>query len=980
MRWKNLLLLVGCWMVVTIVSGNVAYAQELSPTTFLATGSGQVGTSVVSTLAPIDLTPPPINVASQSGQPLLLIPTLPPGSGLAIPTGGSAQLRVPAKLRQGMKSMYDNGEKVEAELLNTTVNTIKTEVRNNQGELITANVENEQIDDVTIVKVDPPHQFMPGKYRVTMSDSFGVISQQDFLWGVLALNTNKAVYRPLENSLISMAVLDEQGKTVCDAAVTLDIKNTVTGKIDTLSTANGLVKINSVCSGHDYTLQPDYEATYMVGPDSGTYQMTMSAVTKNGSYTITNQFEVAEFNWASIDRDSITRVFPPYTYPMTMSVTMGADFKGEVSETVPLSFVIDQQSEGGVQNYDRIEEQPGLGIKKVIWEVNAKNGDDLILGYTFQTPSISPQFYTVGPLEFVSNNQTVFSENREWQIAVDYVTVAQITQGATTTAATSTVTNSFTPVANRLYLMWTIQTYGTATSTPTVTTTTGLNWVKVANQQFNTTSTKLSNITLFRALKTSGLSTGTNTITWGQSATGLGYIIVEFSGVDTSGTDGSGAVVQYGVGASDSSTAATGLTINLSALSASSNITAGGFANAVNNANSLTAGAGYSGGTGVAFNNPTTSMKVEWKTAYGATAVNMTQSTTSNIGGIAVEIKNAPISISGSCKKYDMTTNCATGETIRYAVNGSLRSTTTTISGGTYVFSSVDQPVPNDVLTAFVSGVGVTARANTVTEYSGSGNISGLNLYEQTLTIGDSGGTVSIGNTDLANYDNSVAGTGTSDVFFNVDVGNTLTTDVRNQFSQYKLYVFPGNLYQPAGNVFTNNVTIGGTYTAGANTLDVSGALTNNGTFNANTGLVNLSGGATTVVSVGTTSMAFNSLSITNPGKVVQFEAGVGSTPVFTIGGTMTVTGVAGTLALVQSDTPGSQWLVNFLNAQSTISYIGIKDSGCAVGSANATIGVGSTNMGNNGTCWIFSSGPTLDQIMRHGEWFSNGVRQPFTF
>jgi hypothetical protein len=219
------------------------------------------------------------------------------------------------------------------------------------------------------------------------------------------------------------------------------------------------------------------------------------------------------------------------------------------------------------------------------------------------------------------------------------ITVAQTTQAVTTTASATQTTATFTPVADTLYLMWTIQTIGT--SPPTVPTSVvcanGLTMVQVNTVVFATTGTPLKRLTLFRAMKPSGLLNGSCVISWGQTTTGHGHVIVAFTGADTSGTDGSGAVVQSVTGATNGATAAAGLSIALAALQTGST-TAGGFSNSVNNATSLAAGTGYTAGTGGAFGTPSTSLRAEWNTT-GSTTVNMTQSAVSDIGGIAVEVK-----------------------------------------------------------------------------------------------------------------------------------------------------------------------------------------------------------------------------------------------------------------------------------------------------------------------------------------------------
>lgn len=61
-------------------------------------------------------------------------------------------------------------------------------------------------------------------------------------------------------------------------------------------------------------------------------------------------------------------------------------------------------------------------VKAIVWNVDVKKGGTLNLSYSFVAPSVSPQFYTLGPLSFVENNLVVFQEARVWQIAADATT------------------------------------------------------------------------------------------------------------------------------------------------------------------------------------------------------------------------------------------------------------------------------------------------------------------------------------------------------------------------------------------------------------------------------------------------------------------------------------------------------------------------------------------------------------------------------
>ena len=66
----------------------------------------------------------------------------------------------------------------------------------------------------------------PGLYKLvveTIQNGLTSVQEQDFGWGVLAVNTHKSIYLPNEEAFIGIAVLDNEGRMVCDADVTLVI-------------------------------------------------------------------------------------------------------------------------------------------------------------------------------------------------------------------------------------------------------------------------------------------------------------------------------------------------------------------------------------------------------------------------------------------------------------------------------------------------------------------------------------------------------------------------------------------------------------------------------------------------------------------------------------------------------------------------------------------------------------------------------------
>ena len=64
-------------------------------------------------------------------------------------------------------------------------------------------------------------------------------------------------------------------------------------------------------------------------------------------------------------------------------------------------------------------------VKVLTWNVTLKKGESTSIGYDYQTPRTSPQFFLVGPTQFYQNgsNKVVFQEQRQWQLANDDVGV-----------------------------------------------------------------------------------------------------------------------------------------------------------------------------------------------------------------------------------------------------------------------------------------------------------------------------------------------------------------------------------------------------------------------------------------------------------------------------------------------------------------------------------------------------------------------------
>lgn len=266
-----------------------------------------------------------------------------------------------------------------------------------------------KVIEETKIKISKKEGFKPGKYTIlteVLVDNKIFVSEQEFLWGVLAINTNKSIYLPNEIAFIQMASLDESGHTLCDSNLKLEII-TPGGELSSVP-----VKKSGECGPNNVTDKPDYFAYYQVN-GTGIYQMKLTNL--DSGYEIEDSFEVRGSVPFDVERIGPTRIYPPATYKMRFKIKANQDFVGEIIEQIPSSFEI----KSSIPN-SRFQT---LGAsKQIIWDVDWGAGKVYELFYQFDAPDISPYLYLLGPLEFRDKQQvTNFQEIRQWQISADAV-------------------------------------------------------------------------------------------------------------------------------------------------------------------------------------------------------------------------------------------------------------------------------------------------------------------------------------------------------------------------------------------------------------------------------------------------------------------------------------------------------------------------------------------------------------------------------
>ena len=217
------------------------------------------------------------------------------------------------------------------------------------------------------------------------------------------------------------------------------------------------------------------------------------------------------------------------------------------------------------------------------------------------------------------------------------VTCSNITHGKTT-AASSATTASVTLTANRLYLLTVTSRNATVDpNQPTVT-----NFTQVNTDNYDNAGSQ-KRITVLRILP-AATTTGTLSIGFAaQTQTDIIWILDEFTGMDTSGVNGAGAIVQSVVN-QDRTGSGTTLTATLAAFASTANATYGS-CGIGNEPITFTPGSGF---TTIAQDGSTGNLTgvTEFKNSNDTT-VDFTSSVAGELGIIAMEIRAEIIMFTG---------------------------------------------------------------------------------------------------------------------------------------------------------------------------------------------------------------------------------------------------------------------------------------------------------------------------------------------
>ncbi len=267
---------------------------------------------------------------------------------------------------------------------------------------------------VRISAPEPERSFQPGKYKLKLwilKNNKVYLTETEFIWGVLAINFNKSIYKIGDTGRAGMVVLDDGGHTVCDAELKVNLESP-SGKQFNFSTHNGTIIQSSTCGPDNITSEPDYYFDFLA-EEEGIYHVTAKVILGIDEREVKDDFEVQANPIFEVERIGPTRIFPPASYGMVLRIKANQDFDGEIREFTPSVFNVATEVLSDIEVYGNVRE--------IKWKVELKAGEIRELKYDFKAPDISPWLYKLGPASFSEGGEEIFKEVRKWQIAADAV-------------------------------------------------------------------------------------------------------------------------------------------------------------------------------------------------------------------------------------------------------------------------------------------------------------------------------------------------------------------------------------------------------------------------------------------------------------------------------------------------------------------------------------------------------------------------------
>src|SRR3989442_2749782 len=253
------------------------------------------------------------------------------------------------------------------------------------------------------IKLSSTRDAQPGLYtvKVTMiKDGKTFVTQDQYQWGLVSLNTQKSIYKPGEVANLTIVVLDNDGHSVCNATIVMNIHDP-SSHVRTLTSNNGIMP-NSECGL--------YNAQYATKSE-GNYTVDITAQNRSGIATFNTSFSVQKSFAFDIVRTAASKI-DPVSNPNSFNVRIDIQ-----SFTNATSVTVKEYVPGVFRVVTDADVQTICDTKVLTWTKNLIENKTFV-EYSYSVPLQFPKLYALGPVEINYSGQ-VFKEARQWFVAND---------------------------------------------------------------------------------------------------------------------------------------------------------------------------------------------------------------------------------------------------------------------------------------------------------------------------------------------------------------------------------------------------------------------------------------------------------------------------------------------------------------------------------------------------------------------------------
>lgn len=234
--------------------------------------------------------------------------------------------------------------------------------------------------------------------------------------GVLAVNTDKSVYKVGDTVSMIFGVVDGAGVVECGADVEVTVigpdRTNKTYRTNTSLSSENRIQKGETCDPGVYSVLPDYW-TYYHPTEPGLHNIVVTAKTKTGTISSNQQITVlSDEEYATlpyvIKRTSMpTRVRPDWTYRGEVQVEFHQDFSGVLREKIDSRLRLNAV-------YTQEAKESGSG-EQIEWNVQGSAGETKSLVYSIGPVQDSSQSYLMGPANLEMDGGV---NNYTWQVVV----------------------------------------------------------------------------------------------------------------------------------------------------------------------------------------------------------------------------------------------------------------------------------------------------------------------------------------------------------------------------------------------------------------------------------------------------------------------------------------------------------------------------------------------------------------------------------